>query len=149
MKLTNNFTSEEFEKSNVAERYGIDNTVPYYYRENIASLAEQLQIIRDEWNAPIIISSGYRCKELNTKVGGDVNSLHTKGLAVDFSAKDKSKNGDLFKLITSLAKLGKIKLRSIIWEYGTTKSPSWIHIDINGEGCSYRNNQIVYIGVKK
>lgn len=147
MKLTNNFTIEEFYKSNTADKYGIDNTIPSAYLDNVKALAKQLQIIRDEWGGPLIISSGYRCQKLNKKVGGAANSLHLDGLAADFSAKDKSKNADLFKLIVSLAKLGKISLRSIIWEYGTTKCPKWIHIDINGNGHTYRKNQLVYIGI--
>lgn len=141
MKLTKNFTSEEFEKSSVAKANKIDNTVPYIYRENIAKLAEILQIIRDYWKEPIIINSGYRCKELNRKVGGASNSDHVFGCAVDITAKEKYKNKDLFNLILYLVKDGRISLRQIIDE----KKLSWIHISINSEFNAYKNNQILYL----
>ena len=144
-KLTNNFTLEEFYKSSTADKYKIDNKIPEKYLNNVKELAKHLQIIRDMWGDSIIISSGYRSKSLNSKVGGAKTSLHLHGLAADFSAKDKSKNGELFNSIKALIKGGKLKIRSLIWEYGDSKNPSWIHLDINGEGHTYKNNNIVYI----
>lgn len=40
---------------------------------------------RELAGVPFKITSGYRCKEHNKKVGGKANSAHTKGLAVDIS----------------------------------------------------------------
>lgn len=47
-------------------------------------IANCLQPIRDKLKKPMIITSGYRCKQLNTALGGAANSQHTKGQAVDF-----------------------------------------------------------------
>lgn len=143
MKLTKNFNSEEFEKSVTADKYGIDNTVPFQYREYIGELARQLQIIRDEWGAPIIITSGYRCPELNKLVGGANSSDHKFGCACDIHTKENSpkKNKELFDLILSLVKLKKIHLRQIIDEYGY----KWIHISINNEFNKNKNNEVVHI----
>ena len=41
-----------------------------------------LEDVRNELGAPIIITSGYRCPELN-KEGGVPRSLHIQGRAVD------------------------------------------------------------------
>lgn len=145
-QITKNFTYEELYKSSTATKYNIDNTPTKKAKEYLYALTEKvLQPIRDEWGAPIIISSGYRSLALNSVVKGASNSLHIDGMAVDFSAKDKKQNGELFKLIVSLMKLGKINLRTLIWEYGDSKNPQWIHLDINGEGHTYRKNKIITI----
>ena len=40
--LTDNFTLQEFEKSNTAKRLGIDNTIPEVYIPNVMKLAATL-----------------------------------------------------------------------------------------------------------
>lgn len=85
MKLSKNFTLEEFIRSSTAERMGIDN-VPKDEEVigNLRNLClETLQPLRDYVGAPIHINSGYRCKELNVAVGGVKNSQHCKGEACD------------------------------------------------------------------
>ena len=143
MKLTKNFTSEEFEVSATAKANKIDNTVPSHLRDYVAKLAEQLQVIRDYWNAPIIITSGYRCQKLNKLVGGASNSDHLYGAAVDIHTKEnsKSKNKELFNLILSLVKLKKVSFRQIINEYDY----NWIHVSINNEFNKFKDNQVVNV----
>lgn len=46
-------------------------------------LVEYLQQIRDHFNAPITITSGYRCPTHNRNVGGATGSRHSKGDAAD------------------------------------------------------------------
>jgi uncharacterized protein YcbK (DUF882 family) len=46
-------------------------------------LVHILQSIRDVVGFPLAVSSGYRCEEHNRAVGGEPNSAHTRGLAVD------------------------------------------------------------------
>lgn len=143
MKLTKNFTKEEFERSATAEKYKIDNTIPPKYYDYLIALCEQLQTIRNEWGEPIIISSGYRCKELNKKVGGASNSDHVYSCAVDIHTKEntKEKNKELFNLIIALKDMGKLHLRQIIDEYNY----KWLHISINNEFNTYKNNQVLHI----
>jgi uncharacterized protein YcbK (DUF882 family) len=47
-----------------------------------------LQAIRDEYGAPISITSAYRTPTHNKAVGGAPNSLHTLGMAVDVTGDD-------------------------------------------------------------
>lgn len=85
MKLSKNFTLEEFIRSSTAESMGIDN-VPKDEEviENLRNLClEILQPLRDYVSAPVHINSGYRCKELNVAVGGVKNSQHLRGEAAD------------------------------------------------------------------
>jgi uncharacterized protein YcbK (DUF882 family) len=47
-----------------------------------------LQAIRDEYGAPISITSAYRTPNHNNSVGGAPNSLHTLGMAADVTGDD-------------------------------------------------------------
>ena len=143
MQLTKNFTLEEFEKSATADKYKISNKIPDKYMNNVQKLAELLQVIRDAWDAAIIVNSGYRCKELNGKVGGSKTSDHLYAAAADITTKsDKPEdNKKLFILIKSLIDLGKIECRQLIDEYNY----NWVHISINHENNKYKNNQILHL----
>ena len=46
---------------------------------------EKLDYARHNAGIPFKITSGYRCKEHNIKVGGRVGSSHLKGLAADIA----------------------------------------------------------------
>ena len=89
MRLSKNFTYEEFIRSSTAERMGIDNRPKTKEEENkvIENLRnlclEVLQPLRDYVGAPVHINSGYRCKALNLAVGGVKNSQHCRGEAAD------------------------------------------------------------------
>jgi len=48
-------------------------------------LVDYLQAIRNEYGAPIITSSGYRCQQHNLYVGGKERSDHLYGLAADIT----------------------------------------------------------------
>lgn len=50
-----------------------------------------LQALRDVWNKPIHINSGYRCAKHNAAVGGVADSQHVLGRATDcgVSASDR------------------------------------------------------------
>ena len=70
--------------SATASKYGIKNAPNAEQLQNLKNLAENiLQPIRDEWNAPIKVSSGFRCPLLNKKVKGAANSDHIYGAAAD------------------------------------------------------------------
>lgn len=47
------------------------------------ALLEALDKLREAWGGPIIVSSGWRCKEHNAEIGGVSNSQHTLGTAAD------------------------------------------------------------------
>ena len=58
-----------------------------------------LQPARVRLKAPIYISSGYRCRELNSKVGGAKHSYHIFGRAVDLYCSDLSKLEKVLKAV--------------------------------------------------
>ena len=51
-------------------------------------LFTRLNHLRMVINKPVYITSGYRCKEENHKVGGVSGSYHLRGMAVDIQVKD-------------------------------------------------------------
>lgn len=89
--LSENFTYKEFEESETADKLGIDNTIKRdLIRNNIKELVFHiLQPLRDKFNVPIHINSGYRCLKLNAAVGGVPSSQHVMGQAADIVVEGK------------------------------------------------------------
>lgn len=143
MRLTKNFTLEEFIKSTTAKNKKIDNTPGDTEIFYINKLAEQLQRIRDRYGKPIIISSGYRCDKLNRAVGGAKNSDHIFGAASDIHSVEDTyeANKELWDVIMSMYTEGELALRQIIDEYCL----DWIHISVNNEFNKMKNNEILHI----
>ena len=84
LHLSEHFTLAEFEKSSTATALGINNSVPPQYIPVLQQLCQQvLEPLRRFVGQPIVISSGYRCNQLNIKVGGAYASQHTLGEAAD------------------------------------------------------------------
>lgn len=87
--ISKNFSYKEFEESETAVKYGIQNVITSFeVRDNIKALVDDvLQPLRDEWGDVLKVNSGYRCRELNTKVGGVPTSQHVKGEAADIAVR--------------------------------------------------------------
>ena len=76
MKLADNFSLWEFDCR--------DGTpIPDEYMENVKKLAENLQVIRNKINQPMIIISGYRSPAYNKKIDGAKRSQHMLAKAAD------------------------------------------------------------------
>lgn len=91
MRLTPHFSLEELAASPMAVRHGIENDPPKdadnAIRRNLMRLAVALETVRAILgDAPILISSGYRCPDLNRLVGGAPTSAHMEGRAADWHA---------------------------------------------------------------
>lgn len=101
---------------------------------NVAMLLENIRLLLE---VPLVVHSGYRCHELNQRVGSTDKSQHLLCEAADFVPKGM----DLavaFNILRKAAKDKKISWGQIIHEtaersYGTT---SWIHISL---GAPYRD----------
>lgn len=83
--ISKNFSYREFEKSFEADKKGINNVITTAaLRDAVKALTlDVLQPLRDAIGLPVVISSGYRCKELNALIGGSKSSQHMKGEAAD------------------------------------------------------------------
>jgi hypothetical protein len=71
--------------SETATRLGIDNTPTDEVLVNLQNVCQFiLEPVRNHFNKPITITSGYRSPELCKAIGSSVTSQHTKGESVDF-----------------------------------------------------------------
>ena len=141
MLLTKNFTLEELINSPTAKRLGINNTPNRQQQENLKKLCQiVLQPIRDKYGKSIVVSSGFRCKLLNQKVGGSVTSDHCYGNAADIRSVSDSKrdNKVLFDLIKSMILKGEIVVKQLINEFDY----DWIHVSFQ-DGRTTKKNQIL------
>ena len=91
-----------------------------------------LEAIRLEWGKPIVITSGYRCPELNKAVNGSKMSHHLVGQAADIKW-----DLDLFTYLAQYADFDQL----IREQSGQTK---WIHISFRKSG-----NRHQIINIKK
>lgn len=85
MRLSEHFTLDELLASQTATRHGIDMTPDDEVLENLSVLVvDFLEPLRVEVDSPMIITSGFRPPELNTRIGGSPTSAHRFGRAADF-----------------------------------------------------------------
>ena len=127
IRLTPHFTLQELTFSQTAARKGIDNTPEPKILDNLFILANGMEDVRNLLNAPIHVSSGYRCIELNDLLGSKRTSQHTKGLACDFTSNAYGSPADIVLAIVS----SDISFDQIILEYDR-----WCHISF------VKNNEI-------
>tara|TARA_Y100001972_G_scaffold32_1_gene45 strand:+ start:40 stop:474 length:435 start_codon:yes stop_codon:yes gene_type:complete len=123
MRLTKNFSLDELTASGTAARLGIDNTPNDLQLQNLRRLAELLQQVRDHFQTPIFINSGFRCKALNDAVGSRDTSQHLKACAADIRISGVSPREGVQRIIDA-----KIPYDQIICEYD-----SWIHISVSND----------------
>ena len=84
MMLSPHFSLAELTKSSTASRLNIDNTPDDAQIEALKLVAMNiLEPVRERYGA-FTPSSGFRCQKLNSAIGSNANSQHTRGEAVDF-----------------------------------------------------------------
>jgi zinc D-Ala-D-Ala carboxypeptidase len=124
--LSAHFLLEEFVVSQEAVRAGIDNTPSAEVQENLVRLAQALEEIRALLgNRSILISSGYRCPQLNERIGGAPTSAHLDGRAADFIV---PAIGTPYEIAARIA-ASNVPFEQLIHEYG-----SWVHVAIPRKG---------------
>ncbi len=148
-KLSENFTLEEMLVSSTARKYGIDNTPNATVKANMTILCNKLlQPIRNKYGKSIIITSGYRCSALNTRVGGSKTSQHVLGQAADINGGSGYKTGgearyrENVELFDMIYKMGGYD--QLINEFPDTKGrPQWVHVSYNPNLKKQRGQALV------
>ena len=105
------FTLSELTHSTTAEACGIDNTPTVEVVPLMMELIDRvLDPLRERWGVPIYVTSGYRCPELNARVGGSKTSYHLRGMAADITSRCPFHNAALFTEIRIMHREGKLPL---------------------------------------
>ena len=86
ISLSPHFELHEFTKSATARDYGINNEPAPEHVENLKALCvHTLEPLREALRLPVVITSGFRTKALNSKLAHSSNhSQHMLGEAADF-----------------------------------------------------------------
>lgn len=133
MKLTTNFRLSEFTQSRTATDKGINNEPNDEQIENLRVLCScLLQPLREIYEEPFTISSGFRGAELNKAVGGVSTSQHTKGQASDISVKEPR------KLLATLLISGLDFDQAILYQDGRN---NFLHLSYNS---GHNRKQVLY-----
>ena len=130
VRLSKNFTIQEYIKSQTALRQGIDNTPTEEHMGNATALFRNVvQKVRDQFGVTVI-NSGYRGEALNKAVGGSSKSQHCKGEAVDIECPG-TPNYDVAKWIED-----NLDFDQLILEFYTPGVPDsgWVHVSYKSEG---------------
>lgn len=116
------FSINELCNSNVAKAKKINNTPNEQEINALTVLVDNLlDPLREKFNRPIIINSGFRCKALNDAVKGKQTSQHLKGEAADITSGTREGNKELFRIIKD-----NFEFDQLIDE----KDFSWVHVSL-------------------
>ena len=133
MKLSEHLSLSEVTRSESAKRKGISNMPTEAHIANFKLLAENIfEPIRHHFRCPIIISSGYRSKELNAAIGGSLTSQHCQGEAIDIDM-DGTPNGVTNRMVFDYIK-DNLVFDQLIYEFGDENNPDWVHVSYESTG---------------
>lgn len=123
MYLSTHFTIEEMVHSQEAARAGIANDPPPEVVEQLYRTAYEMELVRLELDSkPILISSGYRCIDLNRILGSKDTSQHVHGQAIDFTCPTFGSPRDIVIQLRD----SNLDFDQLIWEFSR-----WVHISFS------------------
>lgn len=124
--LSPHFSLEEFTASDTALRMGVDNSLPAELMANARATADMLERIRVHLISlrgrpiPIVLTSGYRCPQVNRAVGSSDTSDHRKAMAADWRAPDFGTPLQLCQALAPVVNL--LCIGQLIYEH------TWVHV---------------------
>ena len=131
-KVSKYVSYKEVTHSNQATALKIGNTPNAEQLGNLKLVCTNIfDKVREHFGKPIGISSGFRSRELNTRIGGSKSSQHMEGKALDI-------DGDIFGGLDNKQIFDYIRKNctfdQLIWEFGSENTPSWVHVSFNKDG---------------
>lgn len=120
-----NFTLSELIRSTTADKHRISNIPGDEQIRNLQYGVDMvLQPLRNIYQKPIIITSGFRCAALNKLVGGVANSYHLQGNAADIRVHSLEEAKELFEILKTIPSVD-----VALFEHSTTSC--WLHVQWN------------------
>lgn len=133
MRITEHFSLAEATRTST----GLPNNPDKVSRNYMTALAETLlEPIRDLLGTALIIHSLFRCRAVNTAVGGDKNSAHLMGRACDFHPK-----GWMIRQAFDCIRTSDLPYDKLILE--RKDNSWWIHVQIPKEGAKPRRKAYI------
>ena len=121
-KASENFTLQELIHSTTADKHRINNIPGCDEIRNLQYGVDMvLQPLRNIYQKPIIITSGYRCAALNKLVGGVANSYHLQGNAADIRVHSQEEAEEIFSILKMIPSVD-----VALFEHSTTSC--WLHV---------------------
>lgn len=137
------FTFREFERSETAERLKIDNRLPELVEAHVVELVDiLLDPLREAWGGPLVVTSGYRCPELNKAVGGSETSAHTAGWAADLVPGDGRGVQELVNFAIEWLTATGLPYDQLIDE--RSGGSRWLHLGIRNLNGEQRRQMLFY-----
>ena len=124
MNLTPHFTIEELAGTSNAQYKKLNLLKAQEHMGKMYMLAGFAERVREIIGKPMIITSGYRCPELNKAIGGAITSQHTLCEAIDIVVKGMRCEDVFNRIVTS-----DLKYNQIIIERNKSGS-QWVHLSI-------------------
>ena len=124
MNLTPHFTIEELAGTSNDKYKKLNLLKAQEHMGKMYMLAGFAERVREIIGKPMIITSGYRCPELNRAIGGAITSQHIFCEAIDFVVKGLRPEDVFNRIVTS-----DLKYNQIIIERNKSGS-QWVHISI-------------------
>jgi len=136
VNLSPNFTLEELTFTDHRE---FDNTPSAFERANLVRLAALLERVKTALgNAPVIVNSAFRCKQVNDAVGSKDTSQHRLGCAADIRVPSLTPDQVVKACIAA-----KLPFDQLIREFDR-----WTHISITNTQNGTPRNQVLIIDGK-
>ena len=131
------FNLREMYASTKANENNIDNTPPLEVKAHLVELVDNLlDPLREAWGSAINVTSGYRCKVLNTLVGGAPTSAHLSGYAADLFPTNK-KIREFKAFVVKWLRENNVQFDQCICE-SNSKGSQWVHLGLKGSSGKQR-----------
>lgn len=125
IQLSPHFTLAEMTISQEAARSGLKNAPAPHQIIALRALCETvLEPLRASVKRPIVVSSGFRSRTVNARIGGSASSQHCRGEAADIMVPGMD-TADVVDLIRAL----RLPFDQVIDEFSR-----WVHVSHSGAG---------------
>jgi hypothetical protein len=138
MLLSPHFSLEELTHTDHRTIENMPNSSEINNLKRVADLLEEVKTLLG--GKPVIISSGFRCKELNDAVGSKDTSQHRVGCAADIRVPSLSPDEVVKAVMAS-----NIKYDQLIREFSTPEGGGWTHISVPNNPSGTPRKQVLII----
>jgi len=124
-------------ESGTAKKLNLENQPTTAQLKNIKLLAQKIfDPVYEFTEGQVDVNSFFRSDAVNEAVDGQPNSQHkaNDGSAMDIRGTGKYSNSQIFEYIKK-----NLSFDQLIWEYGDSKNPQWIHVSYRSPEKNRKN----------